>query len=502
MAVTHDSPKTARLPTVAVLSCLSVAGGLSMGLPVDHGARVAVFADRFAAAADATPGVRGAAVATALLRWTGCTANASEFARLLGDDVRARATLVSAGPDAFTLRQQSRLHLEAPLLTTAHCEVAQRLARRLGATEPVIDALGAVFERWDGDGFPYGLAGARLPLAQRLVMVAGDTEIMVRHVGPAGARRHLLRGAGREYDPEVVELAVDALPDLVAELNDTDVGDLLPETAAAQGFGQRHIAASDALLALADFADLKLPWNAGMSRRAAKLAAAAVLEVAGPDAVEAARAGALVHGIGRAAVSNAVWELPRPLHRAEWEQVRLVPYHTARCLDRAGDLALLCRAAPLAFERLDGSGYHRGLAGAQLDFVARTVQASVAYAAMTTGRPWRPPLAPHEAAAELATGAVAQRFDPRVVEAVGRAAGEAVRASDRGSGLTAREEEVLASLAAGHTNRMIAQRLFISPKTVSSHLEAVYRKLGVRSRAGATLAAVERGLVEVVPSRA
>lgn len=487
-----------RVPTVEVLSCLSVAGGLSMGLPADHGARVAVLADRIAGAAGSAPADRGAAVVAALLRWTGCTANASEFAHLLGDDVRGRATLVSEGAEAFTLRQQTRLHQEAPLLATAHCEVAQRLADRLGATAPVIDALGAVFEQWDGDGFPDGLAGARLPAAQRLVMVAGDLEVMLRLAGPAATRRHLLRSAGRRHDPRIAELAVDLLPNLVTELDDVDVWDLLPGTAAAHGFRQRHLLASVALLALADFADLKLPWNAGMSRRAAQLAAAVAAEVGGDGAVEPARAAVLVHGIGRAAVSNALWELPRPLHRAEWEQIRLVPYHTERCLDRAGGLASLCRAATLAFERLDGSGYYRGLAGSRLDTVARTVQASVAYAAMTAGRPWRTALGPDRAAAELVADAGAGRLDPQVVRALGRIDGLVVGVADRGSELTAREEEVLRYLAAGHTNRMIAQRLFISPKTVSRHLEAVYRKLDVRSRAGATLAAMEHGLVQDV----
>lgn len=495
LSAAAGSTPAVRVPTAELLSCLSVAGGLSMGLPADHGARVAVLADRIATAAGSEPADRGAAVVAALLRWTGCTANASEFADLLGDDVRGRATLVSEGPQAFTLRQQTRLHQEAPLLATAHCEVAQRLADRLGATEPVIAALGAVFEQWDGDGFPYGLAGSRLPAPHRFVTVAGDLEVVLRAAGPAAARRHLLRTAGRRHDPQIAELAVDLLPQLVTELDDVDVWDLLPGTAVAQGVRQRHVPASVALLVLADFADLKLPWNAGMSRRAAELAAAVAAEVGGDGAADEARAAALVHGIGRAAVSNALWELPRPLHRAEWELVRLVPYHTERCLDRAGGVASLCCAAPLAFERCDGSGYYRGLAGSQLDPVARTVQASVAYAAMTTGRPWRPALGPDEAAAALTADAEAGRLDPQVVRTLGRVAGLAVGATDRVSGLTAREEEVLMCLTGGHTNRMIAQRLFISPKTVSHHLEAIYRKLDVRSRAGATLAAVERGLV-------
>lgn len=484
-----------QVSTLEVLSSLSVAGSLSMGLPVDHGARVAVLSDRVARATGNDALACGAAVVTALLRWAGCTANAQGFAEILGDDVHGRTALVTAGPQAFTIRQQSRLLTESATLSRAHCEVAQRLAQRLHVTPAVIHALGAVFEQWDGEGFPDGVAGEHLPPAQRVVAIASDLEIMLRNVGGAAARRNLLRMAGRRHDPHLVDLVADLLPDLMAELDSVDVWDLLLTTAAGHGVRRGHLPAADALLVLADFADLKLPWNLGLSRRAARCATLVAERLSDPEAAETARASALLHGLGRVAISNSLWQLPRRLHRGEWDQVRLVPYHTERCLAPAPSLGATCRAAGLTFERLDGSGYFRGLTAARLNPEARAVQAAVAATAMLTRRPWRSALTPAQATEELIVEVQAGRLDAQAVEAVGQTINLNLAVPHRSGDLTRREQQVLALVAEGHTNARIAERLVVSPKTISRHLENVYRKLGVRSRAAATLAAVERGLV-------
>ena len=68
-------------------------------------------------------------------------------------------------------------------------------------------------------------------------------------------------------------------------------------------------------------------------------------------------------------------------------------------------------------------------------------------------------------------------------------------AADRGASLSAREREVLAELAAGKTNREIAGILVISQHTVSRHVESIFAKLGVTSRAAATAYAYEHDLL-------
>jgi DNA-binding CsgD family transcriptional regulator len=60
--------------------------------------------------------------------------------------------------------------------------------------------------------------------------------------------------------------------------------------------------------------------------------------------------------------------------------------------------------------------------------------------------------------------------------------------------LSEREAEVLKLVAAGLTNAQVAQRLFLSPRTVNAHLTSIYGKLGVSSRSAATRFAVEHGL--------
>jgi len=108
----------------------------------------------------------------------------------------------------------------------------------------------------------------------------------------------------------------------------------------------------------------------------------------------------------------------------------------------------------------------------------------------------RPPL-PRERAAEEIRGEVrAGRLDPDAVEAVLAAAGEpARRRREHVASLTAREVEVLRLVARGLSIREIARSLTIAPKTADAHIQHIYTKVGVSTRAAATLFAMEHDLV-------
>jgi DNA-binding CsgD family transcriptional regulator len=94
---------------------------------------------------------------------------------------------------------------------------------------------------------------------------------------------------------------------------------------------------------------------------------------------------------------------------------------------------------------------------------------------------------------ELHAAAVAFRelgaaADLAAVEALSRTSGPPV------GGLTAREQQVLALVATGLTNRSIAAKLFVSEKTVARHVANIFAKLGVSTRSAATAYAYEHGL--------
>jgi HD-GYP domain-containing protein (c-di-GMP phosphodiesterase class II) len=212
------------------------------------------------------------------------------------------------------------------------------------------------------------------------------------------------------------------------------------------------------------------------------------------------RRAALVHDLGRTGIPNTIWDKPGPLTASEWERVRLHPYYTERALARPEALARLGVVAAAHHERLDGSGYHRTLAAASLSPAARLLAAADAYHAMTEPRPHRPALEPAAAAAELRAEVRAGRLAGDAAEAVLGAAGHRVHVRRRSApaGLTQREVEVLVLLARGASNKEIARALVIAEKTASSHVQHIYAKLDVSSRAAASLCAMRFGLLDTL----
>ncbi len=212
--------------------------------------------------------------------------------------------------------------------------------------------------------------------------------------------------------------------------------------------------------------------------------------------IRTVRRAALVHDFGRLGVSNAIWDKAGPLGLGEWERVRMHPYLTERMLQQSATLAPLGRIAVQHRERLDGSGYPRGLRGGEISRPARILAAADAYQAMREPRPHRPALSATDAAAQVRADVRAGRLDAEVTESVLSAAGHRVRRRRDGpAGLTAREVEVLVLLARGLSNKAIAEQLVISPKTAGKHVEHIYAKIDASSRAAAGLFAMQHGLL-------
>jgi HD-GYP domain-containing protein (c-di-GMP phosphodiesterase class II) len=332
----------------------------------------------------------------------------------------------------------------------------------------------------------------------RLLHVARDVSLFLSAAGPGEARAVIERRAGAAYEPKLAELTTRNFDEILADLDDTRMWDqaLDSEPSPPRWISGERIDAGFA--AIAAITGLKSPWLREHSTGVADLAEAAAWRMRLPaDSVTLVRRAALAHDLGRVGVSNAIWEKPGPLGFGEWERVRLHPHFTERAFAQSPALAPIGLLAGSHHERLDGSGYHRGTRGPGLDLPARVLAAADCYCAMREPRPYRPALDAPAAEAALLLEAKEGRLDPEVVGAVLNAGGHSVRERPRElpAALTERELEVLLVLVRGGSNQAIADDLGISAKTVGHHIQHVYKKAGVRSRAAATLWAFEQDLV-------
>jgi HD-GYP domain-containing protein (c-di-GMP phosphodiesterase class II) len=510
-----------RVSRAEVVGALSLATDAAMGQPLESGLGICRLALALADAAGLDDSERDRIYYMALLRHVGCTAESHSFAEIVGDelDFRAGAMNIDAtnpramGPYMLRhlVRANGLMGAAGKMLqmagqrdrfqegVVAVCEVAELLAGQLGLDEQVQRDLLLGVERWDGKGFLKRAGGEEVPVAVRVVQIA-ECASVYNGLGGADAATDVVRDrAGTAFDPRLAELFATHASELLASVQDDDSHwDAVMAAAPADDVPLSGDRLGDALRTVSTFADLKSPFTVDHSTGVAELAHAAALQAGRPSAdAEALRCAALVHDLGRVAVSSTIWEKQGSLSADEWERVRLHPYHTERFLSRSPGLASLASTASLHHERCDGSGYHRSADARSLPFPARLLAAADSYHAMREPRPHRAALSADAAAAQLRDEARAGRLDADAVDCVLAAAGERPRRRRAEvAGLTAREVEVLRLLARGLATKQIAAQLVISPKTADSHIQHIYSKLGVSTRAAATVFAMRHDLIE------
>src|SRR6266852_6358891 len=507
-----------------LMAALSIATDLGMGQPLETEPRTCVVAMRLGEALNLDDETLRVVYYQALLRYIGCNSDADALAALMGDELALRRDFAAVdtgrppevlGLAMHYLRQASageppyrmaalvvRGLLTLPRVMNesfaGHCEVAQRLASRLGLAKSLIVCLGQLYERWDGKGSPRGLKGEEVAPAVLLVSLAQDAVVWARIGGPDAAVVTVRKRSGGAYHPQMAERFCEEAPTILAGLDEEPTW----QSVLALEPGGRDCLTDEefdrSCEALADFADIKSPYTLGHSPGVAALAAGAGQRCGLVEAdVTALRRAGLLHDIGRVGVSAGIWGKAGPLTEREWEQVRLHAYYTERVLARPHLLAQLGALAALHHERLDGSGYHRGLPAAMLSPAARVLAAADVYHAMLEPRPHRPARTPEAAAEELRGEVRAGRLDGEAVNGVLAAAGHRVRTSRRAlvAGLSEREVEVLRLIARGHSKKQIGELLTISQKTVDHHIQHIYNKIDVSTRAAATLFAMEHDLL-------
>jgi HD-GYP domain-containing protein (c-di-GMP phosphodiesterase class II) len=516
--VSTEASQGGQVRSAELVAALCLASDLGMGFPFEHGLHSTLIAMRLAERL----GVDGEDVSRTyygcLLSHSGCTTDAHVTPEIFGGSLTTTfhpvrygsgrevlTALIRTLPDPESrgllragqvARRLPRMAREMRPHLTATCEVAGMLAAGLGLPESVQGLFAHRFERWDGWG-PLGRAkGDEIALPMRIVHLAVDAAFQHLLGGEERVVRLALDRAGHAFDPEVAGCLTDHAKEILAWNEHASVWEETLSCEPRPPLFLEGVALDRALAAMGNFADLISPYFAGHSAAVAELAEAAAQRRRMDEAsIVALRQAALTHDLGRVAVPSRIWQKPGPLNADEWEQVRLHPYYTERVLARSEFLAALAPVAGAHHERLDGSGYHRGSAGAELTLSARTLAAADAYCAMTAPRPYREPLPPEQAAEELAQDASAGRLDADAVTAVLDAAGQEVPRLERPAGLTEREARVVGMLSRGLQTKEIAAALGISPKTADRHIQNAYRKIGVSTRAAATLFAMENGLV-------
>jgi HD-GYP domain-containing protein (c-di-GMP phosphodiesterase class II)/DNA-binding CsgD family transcriptional regulator len=454
---------------------------------------------------------------TALLVNVGCHSDAHEQAKWFGDDialksgkydergVRAAVAVLGLVGSGNPPLHRVRVGLEFAIsgrhdlngMIARHAAFARALAERLGLPDEVQESVGSSYEQWDGKGWPGDLGGDRIPAAARLSQFAEFVEVAHRVGGIDAALALAERRAGSQFDPALSEVLRADPEAILGELDSAHTWTAVIDAEPALRVTLKGDAFDRALLAVADFVDLKSPYTLGHARAVAELAAAAGERLAlAEDEIALLRRAGLVHDFGRLGVSNSIWDKPGPLGAGEWERVRLHPYLTERMLQQSAALAPLAAIAVQHRERLDGSGYPKGLSGGAISRPARILGAVDAYRSMCEPRPYRPPLTAEQAAAELQADARAGKLDAEAVAAVLAAAGHPVTSRrEWPAGLTAREVDVLRLVARGHSSKQIAAELVITPKTARNHIEHIYTKIDASSRVAASLFATEHGLL-------
>jgi HD-GYP domain-containing protein (c-di-GMP phosphodiesterase class II) len=502
-----------------VVAALSLGIDLGFGQPMEHVLRQCRIALRISELLGLDEASRSSIYYSALLVNVGCHTDAHEQAYWFGDDIALKATKYGAEPfsaadmlamlrllgSGGTPLHRLRVGLDFAMsgrkeidgMITRHAELARVLAEELGLGEDVLEALAGSYERWDGKGFPGTLAGEAIPLASRIAQLAEFLEVAHRTDGIEGALGVARRRSGKQFDPSLVAVVCADAEKVFAELDDLMSWDAVinGEPALARVLSSSECDA--ALAAIGRFVDLKSPYTLGHSTAVAALASAAAKRLGLPRADQQLlhRAG-LVAGFGRLGISNAIWDKPGPLTGGEWERARLHPHYTERMLHRSVALAPAGRLAGQVRERLDGSGYPAGRGGSAISRSSRILATADSFQSMREPRPHRAALTTAQATGLLKDDVRDGRLEGAVVDAVLGAAGEPVsRRRDGPAGLTAREVDVLQCVARGLSNKEIARRLVISPKTVGNHIEHLYTKIGATNRTAASLYAMRHGLL-------
>jgi HD-GYP domain-containing protein (c-di-GMP phosphodiesterase class II) len=511
-----------RLRLAELLAGLSMVSDLGYRLPADTALRACVMGTGLARRIRLPESEVTDVFFVSLLFHVGCVAYAHETSEIFGDDLVVNHAVIETDltdvRDIFTtlipgitkglpatagLRNAVRMTVSGRAFGKAHdqasCEVAREMGRRIGLPRSVSDGLYDMHEWWNGNG-ARGLRGEEIARPARIARVATEAAGLLSLRSADRVVSALRRRAGKTLDPDVVECFVGDATAVMTEATALDprlrVLEIEPQPVVMIAPDEL----SSITCAFGDLADLKTPFTHGHSREVAPLAVGAAERLGlEANAIASLEVAGHLHDLGRISVSNHVWNKPGPLTTGEWEQVKLHAHHSERIVASSSALASVATLVGAHHERLDGSGYHRGSRASDITMAARVLAAADSFQAMSQRRPHRDARGPDEAGDELLAETRGGRLDPEAVGAVLHAVGlrrSMPRRHARPADLSEREVQVLALLARGRSNPEIGRALGISRRTAEHHVQHIYTKIGMSTRAAAALFALEHDLLD------
>ena len=428
-----------------LLGAMSHALDMTEGLPAGHSARSAFIALRCADELGITAQAKRDLFYSVLLKDAGCSSNAARLCEIYrADDLKLKRDFRTVGPSlADTLRyvltqtapgagygararailniMRNASTLVTELIET-RCHRGADIVRRLRLAEEAAQGVASLDEHWDGAGKPEGLKGEAVPMYSRIALLSQVAEVFHAVGGREAALAEVRSRSGTWFDPAVVAAfeRAGSSSTMWAGL-DQDAEDFaLAEANVGETFEVDEDYLDQVADAFADVVDAKSPFTAGHSRRVAQFADLIAVTV-GLDAERRRRLrrAALLHDVGKLGVSNIVLEKPGKLDEAEWQAMRSHPVKSEAILSRIAVFSDAARIGGAHHERLDGSGYPRGLRESEIDLETRIVTVADVFDALTADRPYRAAMS-IEHALEIIDKGVGQAFDPDCVEALKR----------------------------------------------------------------------------------
>lgn len=400
-----------------VISALSFVLDMVEGQPEGHVLRSCFIGMMIGSRLGLDGDQRSALFYALLLKDAGCSTNASRMAALFGSDdfdakrswkvvnwsrlpntvLYAARAVVPGGAIWSKGKRFIAVSMEGPKaareLIQIRCERGAEISRLMGFPEETAQAIRSLDEHWNGAGYPDGLKGERIPLLSRICGLAQTVEVFYTAYGPERAE-HVARSRRKKwFDPKLVDAFLAEVREnrLWERVQDPDLSRIVSVLEPAD----KAVSLTDerldlTALAFARVIDAKSPFTFRHSEGVAEVAVAMSRRVGFSEAVvrDQMHAG-LLHDIGKLGISNRILDKPGPLTGAEFALVRSHPALTYDVLRRVSPFQSIVEVAASHHERLDGSGYHRGLSGDELGTQARILAVADVFDALSQDRPYR-----------------------------------------------------------------------------------------------------------------